>query len=319
MLSTPPAYLRPNHAMHTPKVSIIIVNWNGKHFLEACLRSIVGNTKYPNYETVVVDNGSTDGSTEFLEENYPSIKLIRNSTNLGFARPNNQAIEATEGDYVFLLNNDTEVIDGWLSECVRLAESDPAIGVVGAKVFYMDMKPQYIGDRRIPHHGLVSKFLIKCEKKRDRIKETYQIQGAAFLVRREVFTKVGLFDEGFYLYGEEGDFCCRARTAGYKIMYNPESRVKHHKSGTSGGDPYYGYFHRMRSRVRFCLLNFSVARLLLQVFFEIPIILGALLHGRLPLLLRAYEENFRDVKEISRKRRGRKTYTLRPHSLFKLP
>lgn len=304
--------------MDALKITIIIVNWNGKHLLEKCLASIAKNTKYTNYKLVVIDNGSSDGSVEFLEKSYPDVKLIKNNANLGFSRANNLAIEATESDYVFLLNNDTEVMEGWLSESVVLAHSDPRIGIVGSKILYMDMKPQYLGDRRIPHHGLMSKLLTKCEKRRDHVKEVFDIQGAAFLVRREAFDKVGLFDEGFYLYSEESDFCCRTRSAGYKVMYTPYSRVKHHKGGSSGESDH-GYFHRHRSRVRFYLLNFSVARLTLQLFFEVPVILRSIVDWRSHLLFKAYVENLKNIKETWNKRRERKVFTFRTHALFRLP
>ena len=170
----------------------------------------------------------------------------------------------------------------------------------------------------IPHNVMISKFLVKCEEKRDRIKKVGFILGAAFMVKREVFNRIGLFDEGFFIYGEEGDFCCRARSAGYNVMYTPRSKIKHYSKGTFG-ESNFGYFYRRRNSVRFYLLNFSVARLFLQVFFEIPVILSSVAHGRLPLLLKAYMENIRDIKEIWRKRKNRKVYTFRSYSLFKLP
>lgn len=293
----------------TPRVSIIIINWNGKHFLQDCLASITDNTRYPNYDIIVVDNGSTDGSVCFMHSNYPSVSVIENTTNQGFARANNQAIRASDSEYLFMLNNDTEVMEGWLNESVALAQSNPKIGIVGSKLFYMDMKPQYIGGRQFSHHGVKSKRIVKWQGKHDRIKAVDKIYGAAFLAKREVFNNVGLFDENFYFYGEEGDLCYRARSVGYKVLYNPHSRVKHWAMGTASNDPYYGYFWPTVSWMRFYLLNYSLPRIFFYLLFGIPFaILDALAHRRLSLLLRAYAKNLKDIKEIWHKRKQRRTW-----------
>lgn len=296
-----------------PKVSVVIINWNGENFLRNCLLSIKANTKYPNYDIMVVDNGSKDSSIDFLKSNYPEIKIIKNSINCGFAKANNQAIRASKSEYYFFLNNDTEVIEDWLSESVSLAQSDSRIGIVSSKIFFMDMRPQYIGGRRVNRSsGFMSLSPIKWAilewaSRQDKVMTTRNVQGSAFLARNEVFEIIGLFDEGFFLYAEEGDLCCRARNAGFKVMYNPNSKVKHFKTGTSGNDSFLSYFHRNKSQLRYNLLNYSAMKLLIYPFFIILHLLNALVHRRLSLLLKAYVESIKNIREIWHKRKQRKT------------
>lgn len=122
-----------------PKVSIIILNYNGRKYLRDCLGSIEKNTNYPNYEVIMVDNGSTDDSVEFVRKNFPWVKIIEVRKNKGFAAGNNIGIRHTKSDYVFLLNPDTIVQQGWLSKAIETAESDPTIGIVGAIPVHMDL------------------------------------------------------------------------------------------------------------------------------------------------------------------------------------
>jgi len=185
-----------------------------------------------------------------------------------------------------------------------------SIGIVGSKILYMDMKPQFMGGRIIPHHGILSRLITKNEKKIDQVRITSLIHGAAFLIKRSVLDRAGLFDEGYFLYGEEGDFCYRTRNAGFHIVYNPESKVKHHFRGTSGESDF-GFFHRRKSALRFYLLNFSIIRLLIQYFLEVPQMLSALVKGKLSLYLQSFKSNIIDLKSIWRMRKGRRKRTFR--------
>jgi GT2 family glycosyltransferase len=304
--------------MGVKSVLIVIINFNGEKLLPTCLESIVNNTKYPNYNIAVVDNGSTDRSISFIYERYPMIQVIRNNSNVGFSRANNIAIMSHDSDYYFLLNSDTQVMSGWLEKSISLASSNNQIGIVGSKIYWPSLNPQWLGDRRIPKSGFLAKLLVRFEKSRDVIKESHDIHGCAFLVKREVFDRIGLLDEGFFLYAEESDFCHRARCAGFKIMYNPESQVKHYDHGTAG-ESSFGYYHRQRSRIRFALLNFSLLRLIIQVWIEIIWIFLAIKGHHLGILIRAYIENVKIIRETWAKRKNRKPYTFRSHALFPVP
>ncbi|MFH1239731.1 MAG: glycosyltransferase family 2 protein [Candidatus Diapherotrites archaeon] len=195
------------------RVSIIVLNWNGKQWMEKCLSSIKKNTTYPDYEVIVVDNGSKDGSVELLEKlktkGYIDV-LIKNSENMGFAYANNQGFAKARGNYYFMLNNDTLVTKDWLKNAVRVLESNSRIAAVGSKLI---QEADY--DAK------------EYDIKPDVEKQT--TCGAAMLMRKDVTDKIGILDaENFSpIYGEETDWCYRARNAGFKIMETDSSRVVH--------------------------------------------------------------------------------------------
>jgi len=308
----------PGKEIIIPLVSIIIVNWNGKHFLDSCLKSIMANTYYQNYEIIIVDNNSIDGSVQFIIENYPKIKIIQNSSNVGFGKANNIGVNQSKGEYIVFLNNDTQVMPNWLTPLVALVESNYHIAIVGSKIVYMDLKPQFLGDRVIPYKGIISRILTKIEIKRDRVKEVDFIHGSCFLIKRHIFKTVGFFDEKFFIYGEESDLCARVKGNRYQIFYNPDSLIKHFVSGTSRNSEI-SYYYQRKNAFRFALLNQSTLRLFLYPIFEIPIILDSIFMQRLSILIKAYLDNIVDKSEIREKRKQRRLYTFRLHSFFKLP
>lgn len=179
-------------------VSIIILNWNKKDLTRNCLNSILKNTEYPYYEIIVVDNGSNDGSPQMIKNEYPMVKLIENKRNLGFSKGNNIGIKYSKGDYIFLLNNDTEVTNNWLNSAVKVANSSSKIGIVGCKLLFPDGKIQHAGgwmdERAMGHlygYGEVDKGQY------NKIYEVEFVSGAAMLIKKEVIDKIGLLDEGF--------------------------------------------------------------------------------------------------------------------------
>jgi len=299
--------------MANPLVSIIIVNWNGREILRKCLNSIRENTTYPNYKVVVVDNGSTDGSVEMIKKEFPYVKLIQNKENLGVAKATNQGIKKIESDYYFLLNNDTEVTRKWLNEFIAISESDSKIGIVGCKLVSPDGRVQHVGQIsfRVDIRGRrISNYL---QKKTNELREVDSVTGAAFLIKREVIDKIGLFDEGFSpFYYEETDFCVRARRGGFKIMYDPRAIIIHHVGySMKTVDPPFVFFAREKNMVRFMLLNFPLSWLILRMPHEAKRFV-AMLMGRygkvgqvLPLMGKAWLVNLSHLKEILEKRRNR--------------
>lgn len=203
--------------MSTPKVSVIILNYNGEQFLEDCFTSLKHNTSYPNYEVLMVDNNSTDDSVFFTKKHFPWVNVVEIDTNKGFAAGNNVGIQKTNSDYVLLLNTDTIVQPQWLSKVVETAESDCNIGVVGAIPVHMDMLNLYSR----PAHF-------------DRVEDVSQVAGAAMLIKRAVLDKVGLLDDYSFLYWEDTEFCWRTYLAGYKIVYDYDAVIYHHVGGSSG-------------------------------------------------------------------------------------
>ncbi|MDO8619170.1 MAG: glycosyltransferase family 2 protein [Candidatus Daviesbacteria bacterium] len=218
--------------MKFPLVSIIIANWNGKEVLKDCLDSLV-KINYPNWELVLVDNGSTDGS-ERLVENYQTkikkIVLVKNNSNLGFARANNQGYGKSKGEYLLLLNNDTKVKPDLINVLVSRIEQDKYLAVVQPKIFLMD-KPGYLDNAGsfftrigfLDHWG----FMQKDGPEYDKEQEIFSAKGACLLIRREVVDKIGLFDNDFGSYFEETDFCWRAEIIGYKVLYYPKTFIYH--------------------------------------------------------------------------------------------
>ncbi|MDQ7063500.1 MAG: glycosyltransferase family 2 protein [candidate division KSB1 bacterium] len=246
-----------------PRVFILLVNWNGKADTLACLESLQ-QVNYANKTIVVVDNGSSDGSVEAIRRRFPEVRLIRNEHNERFARANNQSMQLAlqEGaDYVLLLNNDTLVDAEFLRHLVNRAESDPAIGMVGGKIYYAEPADRlwFVGGGvdlwrgRIWHHGLRQEDRGQFDQPRD----VDYITGCCVLVRRACIETIGLLDESYYIYGEDVDWSFRARQAGFRLVYEPKAKIWHKISSSSGGprtpEGLTGFkvFHKVRSMLKF--------------------------------------------------------------------
>jgi len=216
-----------------PRVVIIILNWNGKNDTSECLDSLNAIT-YQNYEIIVVDNGSTDGSQQHFKDKYPGIFLIETGQNLGFTGGNNRGITAAlqkNADYVLLLNNDTIVDRLFLEELVYAAESREDVGILNPKIYYYD-QPRllwYAGGNLSLLQGLPRHFGFQeiDSGQYDKMKEVNFITGCAFLIKRKVIENIGLLDEKFFCYSEDADWSIRAIKAGYKGLYVPSSMIWH--------------------------------------------------------------------------------------------
>ncbi|GEM_PF-5619491 len=224
-----------------PRVSIIIPLFNKKEMTERCLDAIRKNTQYKNYEIILVDNGSTDGTKTYLKKIKQSHKYIRtilNKTNLGFAKANNQGAKQAEGEYILFLNNDTEVQPGWLSALVAVAEDNPKVGAVGSKLLFPDGTLQHAGvilvddrlhgDPLLAMHNFYKEAGDKAEA--NRMMAYQALTAACVLVRRDVFEEVHGFDTGFWNGYEDVDLCFRIGREGYQLVYQPESVVIHYES-----------------------------------------------------------------------------------------
>ena len=220
-----------------PKVSIITVNLNGRDYLSTLFNSIK-ELDYPKDKTelIVVDNGSNDGSVEFLSSAFPDIKIIRNSFNTGFAVANNQGAKTATGDYVAFLNNDTKVDVNWLTELVKPVYGNKDTVCSGSKVLSIDGKNlDFVGGMiNFEGKGFQTDYGIPAEKD---IHNDYRylpfVNGGAMLVDRKVFLDAGGFDEDFFAYYEDVDFGWRLWVLGYKVIFAPKSIVYHVHHGTS--------------------------------------------------------------------------------------
>jgi GT2 family glycosyltransferase len=292
-------------------LSIIIINWNVKHWLEKCLASIVKETKDLDYEVIVVDNNSTDGSQKLLDEikhqtSSPKagpllesepirsephgrrplaekIKIVFNDRNIGFAKANNQALQIAKGEFILFLNPDTEVLEETIIRAVQFMRENLDCGVMGCQIISLDNKIQP-SVRSSP--SLLSQILILSKLQYlffwlktlrqyylynfdyQKLQEVNQVMGAFFLTRKEVIEKVGPFDEKFFLWFEEVDFCRRVKQAGWRIIYNSEIKIRHYgRQSFSQLLPYqkqkiYGqsllyYFQKYHSRWQVWVLNLA--------------------------------------------------------------
>ncbi len=255
--------------METKKnlVSIIIINWNGIKDLKDLMPSLK-KVKYKNFETIIVDHGSTDGSIEYIKKYHPKVKLLEKGKNLGFAKGNNVGYKSSSGEYVLFLNNDTVVEPGFLNYLVE-ALKDKKIAVVQPKIIFADSKKlqsagTFFTDTGFLYHYGYDKD--PTDEKYNKPSEIFSANGSCMLVKREVIEKVGLFDEDFFLYFEETDFCWRVWLAGYFIKYIPES-VIYHKGGraTKRLPSAFINFHSSKNRINAILKNldlFGLVRIL---------------------------------------------------------
>jgi len=251
--------------------SVVIPNWNGKELLGPCLESFY-RQEYDDFETIVVDNGSTDGSVAFVRENFPQVTIISFAENRGFSAAVNAGILASEGRYIGLLNNDTEVDPAWLKDLVAALDADSHAGSAASKVlFHSD--PQTVnsaGDEFSVFGVPYQRRLMRGD--RDRFNEpryVFSACGAAALYRRELFEKVGLFDEVFFAYQEDVDWGFRSQLAGYKCLYVPTAVVYHKYHATSSKVSNLWFYFRERNK-HFVLIKNMSAKLF---FLCLPLIL----------------------------------------------
>lgn len=225
-------------------VSIIIVNWNGGEVFRSCLNSLK-KLKFDDYELIVVDNGSTDGTEE--------LATIRNNINLGFAGGNNQGLEKARGKYIWLLNNDTLVEPDILNKLVDYMEENRDVGVIQPKIRIMD-KPTLLDNAGsfltisgfLEHWGYLQKDGPEFNKKRDIL----SAKGACLFTRQDLVKKIGLFDPDFGSYFEETDYCWRVWLVGFKVQYCPISEIRHKVGFTSKRmDPVGTNYASLRNRL----------------------------------------------------------------------
>jgi GT2 family glycosyltransferase/Flp pilus assembly protein TadD/FMN phosphatase YigB (HAD superfamily)/glycosyltransferase involved in cell wall biosynthesis len=229
----------PAESPNPVRVSIVIPVFNKIDFTRQCLQSVRKNTPAAPYEILVVDNGSSDGTTEYLkaEEAAGRLRLLRNSENLGFARACNQGARAARGKYILFLNNDTEVQPGWLQPLVSLAEADPAVAAVGGKLLFPNGTIQHAGvaigefTGRDPLLAVHAFYKAAADLPAANERRVYQaLTAACALVRKSAFDAVGGFDEGFWNGYEDVDLCLRFQDRGWLMVYEPASVVVHHES-----------------------------------------------------------------------------------------
>jgi GT2 family glycosyltransferase len=221
------------------KVSIIIINWNGRHLLKDCLEALQTQT-FEDFEIIVVDNGSEDGSVPWLRENYEDqIRLFPLSQNTGFSKGNNIGIRASRGELVALINNDVVVAPDWLAVLVECIERHPQAGMVGCKVlnYYRRDEIDNLGHLLYPDGLARGRGRLESYGNwagHDQVEEILFPSACAALYRKDMLLKAGLFDETFFAYCDDSDLSLRGRLLGYKALYCPQA-VAYHKYSQTGG------------------------------------------------------------------------------------
>jgi GT2 family glycosyltransferase len=292
-----------------PTVSVVIPNVNGERYLGPCLAALRGQS-LDDFEVIVVDNGSTDGSLTTLRAAWPEARVIELGDNYGFARAMNVGIEAAHGEYVALLNNDTEVAPDWLSELVACMRRRPAAAGAASKTLLMrdrnlvDGAGDLMDWRFLPHprgHGAPD-----AEPFGEEV-QVFSPSGAASIWRAEALREIGLFDEHFFAYYEDVDLGFRARLLGYECWYAARSVALHARGGWAAGRSEFTFFHPVKNRW-FMIVKNTPGRLLV---LHLPSILSgeaywwyqAIRQRKVPMLLRAYGTVGRALPRLLRQRR----------------
>jgi GT2 family glycosyltransferase len=302
------------------KIAIVILNWNGEKLFDEFLPSVIEFSKGDNIEIIVADNGSTDQSVSYLQQNFPSIKIIDLKQNFGFAEGYNQALKQVEAEYFVLLNSDVKVAENWIEPCINQFESDEQIAAIQPKILSYKQPDffEYAGAAG----GFIDKFgypfcrgRILNQVENDHVQYDKQTQlfwasGACMFVRAKAFNKLGGFDGDFWAHMEEIDLCWRLKNSGYKITYEPKSVVYHLGGGTlTYGSPQKIY---LNFRNNLCMLfknlpqnkfkRIFFARMVLDGIAAVKFVLG-LNFSEFWAVVKAHSAFYRKVGKLIKKRK----------------
>lgn len=264
---------------HLPLVSVITLNWNGLEVTRDLLLSIQQHNTYPNIEVIVVDNASKEDPTNALKAIYPEARIIRNDRNLGFSGGNNVGIRAAKGEFLFIINNDTEFTPGLIEGLLEVFRQFPDAGVASPKFHYYFQKGtiEYAGYQSVNiftgRNGMIG-CREKDEGQYDELRPTHYAHGGAMMVSRKVIEQVGGLHEAFFLYYEEFDWCNQIKKKGFNIYYQPKSLIYHKESMTTGKESPLKTYYLTRNRILFMRRNTPLPGLLVFLayfaLFTIP-------------------------------------------------
>src|SRR3954452_829522 len=231
-----------------PALSVIVVNWNTEALLRGCLASLRQHLASVEHEVIVVDNASTDGSPDMVANEFPEVRLVRNEENVGFGRANNQAMRVAHGDWLLLLNSDTELFDGSVAALFDQVRLEPRIGVAHCRLLFADGRQQFttypfpsLNTAAIENLGLYKLMSKRRAGERllsgywdyDEERDVDWVAGAFMLLPRQVFEEVGGFDESIFMYGEDLEWCQRIRDNGWRIRFYPQAAITHFDHSSS--------------------------------------------------------------------------------------
>lgn len=293
---------------NAPLVSVIIVNYNGRAFLEKCLSSLLAQS-YPSLEIILVDNASSDNSIDYIRKEFPSVKTIANEQNAGFAKGINIGINAANGELIATLNNDTEVSTQWLEELVKAITSRENIGMCASKMLFMK-NPGFINSTGICisrsgacwDRGMFERDTGQYES----VEEVFGPCAGAAIYRKAMLEEVGLLDEDFYAYMEDADLAFRGRVAGWKCLYVPKAVVYHMHGGTGGYASDYTIYYGNRNIIWNSFKNFPIRLLITSLPWiigrNIAVIPYYMLNGHTSAILRSKIDALRGIPKMIAKR-----------------
>lgn len=252
-----------------PLVSLVVPSYDGKDMAIKLLESLK-KLKYKNFEVVLVDNGSVDGTYEHIRKHYPYVKALKIKKNRGFTGGANFGIRQAKGDYIVIMNNDMTVDPNWLTELVEVANSDSKIGIVGSAL----LNEHDVMDRLgyVETGKIILRFhrLHGGERHRKSFPKVMDVDFTFGLTKREVIEKTGLLDEKYFLYWEDVELCYAAKRAGYKIVVAPHAKLWHGGAVTTNRNLPLKTFHFYKNKIRFIMKNLGFVRKLVNI----PLVLG---------------------------------------------
>lgn len=302
------------------KIAIVILNWNGAKLFTDFLPSVIENSKGENIEIIIADNGSTDNSVTFIQQNFPSVKIIELEKNYGFAEGYNQALKQVKANYFILINSDIKVTPNWIEPCFRQFEADKKLAAIQPKILSYNQRKLF------EHAGAAGGFIDKfgypfCrgrilnrvetdEKQYNKSTSIFWASGACMFVRAEVFKNEGGFDGDFWAHMEEIDLCWRLKNKGFRIAYEPKSVVYHLGGGTlSYGSPMKIYLN-FRNNLWMLFKNLPpekfkrifFARMILDGVAGIKFLLG-LNFKEFWAVVKAHSAFYKNIPKLLRKRK----------------
>ena len=267
--------------METQKIDIavVILNWNGQQWLEKFLPTVIEKSSMANI--YIADNASTDDSVSLIENNFPSVKIIKNQLNEGYAKGYNDALKDLKEKYFVLLNSDIEVTNNWIKPIINLMEENPNISACQPKILdynnkdsfeYAGASGGYIDNLGYPFsRGRIFDSIESDNNQYDDVKEIFWASGACFFVRADHFNEVNGFDNDFFAHQEEIDLCWRLKIKGYQIMVHPHSVVYHVGGGTLDDSSPFKTYLNFRNNLFMLTKNLNFFSLLITLYFRLPL------------------------------------------------
>lgn len=287
-------------------ISIIILNFNGKRYMEKCIMSVAAQT-YRDFEVIVVDNASVDGSVEYLESHFPWVRIVRNSENLGFAGGTNSGIKQAQGEYILTLNNDTQIDKRFLECLVGPMQSNKSVGMCASKMLFPDGRINSTGICISRSGAAWDRGMSEPDEGQyDSPEDVFGPCAGAALYRKRMLDDIGLFDEDFFLYMEDVDLAFRGRLAGWRCAYVPQAKVYHIHGGTAGFGSDLSVYYGNRNVIWYTVKNLPTGILLTSlpwiIVRNLAVVPYYALRGQGRVILKSKIDAVRGLPAILKKR-----------------